>query len=241
MHFVGFGWMFFWIHPWFFFWPSPCLFEPRNSSLQIVLPTIAEGWGATKAKRFTQCRLRWDMNMRQILFLVTKVIISQNSLLWGSLLENRRLAAICCPRPRSLSAMCPPCVRLVCSMCPRRISTLCPPCVRHVSTLCPPCVRLESALAAPPHFVRYASALCPPCCPPCVSHVPAMCPPCVRASPNLVRHVSAAVHNVLVFVSTGPPCVRSNPPWKTHSARQVTDLFITKQRTILKQYNEVRH
>ena len=112
---------------------------------------------------------------------------SPNSLLWGSLLEEKRLAAICSGR---VPGACPPWVRHLSALCPPWFrfgpaSTLCPPCVRLVSTACPPCVRLGSALAAPPNIVRF---LC----------LPRVCPPCVRS-------LSAAM--CPLFASSGQPCV----------------------------------
>ena len=83
---------------------------------------------------------------------------SPNSLLWGSLLEEKSLAAICSGR---VSGACPPCVRH------------CPPCVRRLSALCMPWVRL----ATPPNLVRLVSArlMCAAPSPHFVRHVPALC------------------------------------------------------------------
>ena len=90
---------------------------------------------------------------------------SPNSLLWGSLLQEKRLVAICSGR----------------------VPGACPPCVRH----CPSCVRLDSALVASPHFVRHRvsalstwsplwlclQTLCASyVCLLCVHHVSAVCP-----------------------------------------------------------------
>ena len=152
-----------------------------------------------------------------------------NSLLWGSLLGKKMLAAICSGH---VSGACPPCVRLVSATCPPcvvgfgRASSPCPPLVRLVSTLCCwlwPRLRLVSALC-PPCVVGFgrASALCPPCVrlvsaaaapPNLVRHEPAMCPSCVRlmsplaVPPNLVRHVSAKCPPSVPLVSAlaAPP------------------------------------
>ena len=79
------------------------------------------------------------------------LFLSPNSLLWGSLLEEKRLAEICSGR----------------------VPGACPPCVRH----CPPCVHHVSALAAPPNLVRLLCLphVCPPCVRSFVRHVPALC------------------------------------------------------------------
>ena len=110
---------------------------------------------------------------------------SPNSLLWGSLLEEKRLAATCSGR---VPAACPPCVRLVSGIvrlvslesafapppnlaC--HLSVMCPQLVRLVSALCPACVRHVSALCLPPNFVCHMSAMWPPC----IRHVSALAAP----------------------------------------------------------------
>ena len=109
---------------------------------------------------------------------------SPNSLLWGSLLGKKRLAAIC---PGRVSGACSPNSLLwgsllekkrLAAICGGRVSRACPPCVRQ----CPPCVRLDSALAAPPNLVRPLSAFCV-----CLVyvHLPAMCLLLVRHVPIL--------------------------------------------------------
>ena len=88
---------------------------------------------------------------------------SPKSLLWGSLLEETRLAAICSGR---VPGACPPCVR-------HTLSAMRPLFVRLASALgavFPPCVRLvtlESALAPPPYLARQGWRLtCAPHAPP---------------------------------------------------------------------------
>ena len=86
--------------------------------------------------------------------------LSPNSLLWGSLLGKKRLAAICSGR---VPGACPPRVRPVSALStlsplwPRlqTLSAMCPPCLG----LCPPCVRPFSTLAVPPNLVCHVSAL----------------------------------------------------------------------------------
>ena len=95
---------------------------------------------------------------------------SPNSLLLGSLLEKKRLPAICSGR---VPGACPPCVRHVSALAVPGAQTLsascicliyvCPSCVRHVSALCPPCARSLPAqvhhVSSPLHFVRSSPAV----------------------------------------------------------------------------------
>ena len=74
-------------------------------------------------------------------------VFSPNSLLWGSLLEKERLAAICSGR---IPGACPPCVRLVSALITlwphlQTLSAMCLPCV-PASTVWLPCVRHVPAL-----------------------------------------------------------------------------------------------
>ena len=92
---------------------------------------------------------------------------SPNSLLWGSLLEEKWLAAICSGR---VPGPCPWCVRLASRMVSHLVSAL--PCVRFVSALClraskpclwPPCVASPRFVALSPLWRRLQtlSAMCP--------------------------------------------------------------------------------
>ena len=163
----------------------------------------------TKLKRFA----KWS-DMVSLLKGRIKALFSPNSLLWGSFLGKKRLAAIC---SGCVPGACPPCVPHVSALCPPwvcfgRASKPCLPCVRHVSAMCPPCVRLVSGICPPLclPWVRWgrASELCPPC----VRHASAMCPPCVcldsalATPPNLVHHVSAMCPPCLCLLCL--PCVR---------------------------------
>ena len=109
---------------------------------------------------------------------------SPNSLLWGSLLEEKRLATICTGR----------------------VPGACPPCVRLVSAACPACVDGFGRASSPySSLVRHLSALCPPClvgfCPPCGRHMFAL------LLLYCVRLVFLALAARPVLVGTCPPGV----------------------------------
>ena len=157
------------------------------------------------------------------------VSFSPNNLLWGSLLEEKGLAAICSGH---VARICPPCVRH-CPVCVvyflrsrlHTLSAVCPPCVRLVS-LNPLWPRLQTLLAICLPCVCFVSVMRLPC----VRHVPGLCPPRFRfgraskPSPSVclqILYVSCAplvcVHHVSVLcppcaicpllANSGPPCV----------------------------------
>ena len=137
---------------------------------------------------------------------------SPNSLLWGSLSEEKRLAAICAGRVpgacpwcgcdvstlatppnlvRDLSAMWPPAnVSALSRLRPQTLSTMCPPCVCLLSW-CPLWVRLGRP---PPNLV----------CPPFVRRV--CLESALAASPHFLRHVSAL--SVRLASAMRRPCDR---------------------------------
>ena len=157
------------------------------------------------------------------------VLISPNSLPWGSLLEKKAGRDMPWPLPQSLSALCPLCVRDASASCLPcvRLESLkpCLPCVRLA--FCPPCVGHVSALCPPVSTLRLLwprlQTLSPPCVRPCVRLWPhlqtlsAMRPPCLglcpalcpllAMPPNLVRHVSALPFVHCVSAKPLKPCL----------------------------------
>ena len=189
-------------------------------------PVLPQSMVTSRPESFSYLRLERSKSKLPIKSLVTYLYNSPNSLLWGSLLGKKRLAAICSGR---VPGACPPCVRLVSATCPpcwlwprlHSLSATCSLLVRRLSALCPMCCwlwpRLQALSATCPFCVRHLSALCigfgrafSPC-PPLVRLVSATCPLYVRLVfpyRPLVRQVSAynvRLYSVWICVPLCPP------------------------------------